>query len=191
MIITEIEVAAAIASLIDKSPLSPSVLNGSSYLRLLDTTHTYASANLSESGKINSVPRTLTDYLIEQFNRSSDRENERRGAYPEVMQIGNIRTALAWAFSDAGDSELGVRLTALAAPHLLELSLLEECHRWCQAALDCGMCDQSHLRSVVATGGGRRAVDRRCEKHSTVPDPVRRYGSPWRADADARPSFQR
>src|SRR5690606_1038594 len=27
------------------------------------------------------------------------------------------------------------RLTALAAPHLLKLSLLEECHRWCQSAL--------------------------------------------------------
>src|SRR5690606_31632795 len=53
----------------------------------------------------------------------------------ELMQVGNLRTALAWAFSEAGEGELGVRLAALAAPHLVELSLLEECHRWCQAAL--------------------------------------------------------
>src|SRR5690606_37603820 len=71
----------------------------------------------------------------EQFNRSSDHENERRAADRDVMQVGNMRTALAWAFSEAGEGGLGVRLAALAVPHFLELSLLGECHRWCQAAL--------------------------------------------------------
>src|SRR5690606_30653575 len=125
-------VATAIASLIDKSLLSPSMLNGSSYLRLLDTTRTYASTKLAESGELNAVSRKLAEYLIEQFNRSSDRENERRAADRDVMQVGNMRTALAWAFSEAGDGELGVRLAALAAPRFLGLSLLEECHRWCE-----------------------------------------------------------
>ena len=134
-VLTEVEVAAAIASLIDKSLLSPSMLNGSSYLRLLDTTRTYASAKLAESGEVNSVSRKLVEYLIAQLNRSNERENERRVADRDVMQVGNMRTALAWAFSEAGEGELGIRLAALAAPLFLGLSLLDECHRWCQAAL--------------------------------------------------------
>lgn len=134
-VLTEVEVAAAIASLIDKSLLSPSMLNGSSYLRLLDTTRAYASAKLADSGEVNAVSRKLAEYLIEQFNQSSDREHERRAADRDVMQVGNMRTALAWAFSEAGDGELGVRLAALAAPLFLRLSLLDECHRWCQTAL--------------------------------------------------------
>lgn len=134
-VLTEAEVEAAIASLIDKSLLSPSMLNGSSYLRLLDTTRTYASEKLAEAGEVNSVSHKLANYLIAQLNRSDERENERRAKVRAVMQVSNIRTALAWAFSEAGEGELGVRLSAFAAPHLLELSLLNECHRWCEAAL--------------------------------------------------------
>lgn len=134
-VLTEAEVVATIESLIDKSLLSSSILNGSSYLRLLDTTRAYASAKLADSGEVNTVSRKLAEYLIEQINRSSNRENERRAADRDALQVGNMRTALAWAFSEAGEGELGVRLAALAAPRLLELSLLDECHRWCQAAL--------------------------------------------------------
>ena len=133
-VLTEAEVAAAIAGLIDKSLLSPSMLNGLSYLRLLDTTRTYASPKLLESGELNAVSRKLAEYVIAQLS-NSHRENDRRVADRDVMQVGNMRTALAWAFSEAGEGELGVRLAALAAPRLLELSLPDECHRWCQAAL--------------------------------------------------------
>jgi len=133
--LTEVEVAAAISSLIGKSLLSPSMLKGSGHLRLLDTTRTYASAKLAESGEVDSVSRQLAEYLIAQFNRPDERKNERRATDLDVVQVGNMRTALAWAFSESGESELGVRLAALAAPHFMRLSLLDECHRWCQAAL--------------------------------------------------------
>src|SRR5690606_31599015 len=96
-VLTEAEVAAAIASLIDKSLLSPSMLNGSSYLRLLDTTRTYSSAKLAESGELNAVSRKLAEHLITQFNRSNERKHERRNTDRELMQVGNLRTALAWA----------------------------------------------------------------------------------------------
>ncbi|MCA8865116.1 MULTISPECIES: ATP-binding protein [unclassified Halomonas] len=134
-VLTEAEVTAVIASLSDKSLLSPSILNGSSYLRLLDTTRTYASAKFAESGEVNDVSRKLAEYLIAQFNRNNERQNGRRAMGRDLIQVGNMRTALSWAFSEAGEGELGVRLAALAAPYLLELSLLDECHRWCQAAL--------------------------------------------------------
>lgn len=133
-VLTELEVTAAITSLIDKSLLSPSTLSGASYLRLLDTTRTYASAKLADSGETNVVLRKLAEYLIEQFDRNNDHENGAQVPDPDVMQVGNIRNALTWAFSERGEGELGVRLAALAAPHLLKLSL-EECYRCCQAAL--------------------------------------------------------
>lgn len=154
-VLTQAQVTAAIASLTDKSLLSPSMLNGSRHLRLLDSTRTYTSAKLAESGELNAVSRKLAEYLIAQLSRSNERESEWQATGRDMMGdyymrpalvwafseagegegICNLRTALAWAFSDAGESELGVRLAALAAPHLLELSLLDECHRWCQAAL--------------------------------------------------------
>lgn len=134
-VLTEVEVAAVIASLVDKSLLSPSMLSGVDYLRLLDTTRMYASGKLAESGEINSVSLELAEYLIAQSNRSDDSENERRVSERDVVQVGNIRTALAWAFSEAGERELGIRLVAVASPVFLGLSFLDECHRWCQAAL--------------------------------------------------------
>ena len=133
--ITDIQVAAATASLVDKSLLSPSIVSGASYLRLLDTTRSYASEKLAESGEANTVSRKLAEYLVEQFTPRSDQKSEYRVADHDLIQIGHVRTALAWAFSPEGEGELGVRLAAFSAPVLLGLSLLEECHRWCQAAL--------------------------------------------------------
>ena len=133
-IITEVDVAAAIASLIDKSLLSPSTSHGSSSVRLLDTTRAYAVAKLAESGEVNTVSRKLAEYLIKQLT-CSDHESEPWVANPDVMQVGNMRTALAWAFAEGGESALGVRLAALVAPIFLRLSLLDECHRWCRIAL--------------------------------------------------------
>ncbi len=40
----------------------------------------------------------------------------------------------AWAFAE-GESALGVQLAALASPFFLEMSLLQECHHWCELAL--------------------------------------------------------
>lgn len=154
-VLTQAQVTAAIASLTDKSLLSPTKLDGSGHLRLLDSTRTYASEKLVESGELNSVSRKLAEYLIAQISRSEERNAERQAtdrylkkdynicpalvwAFSETGEgerVCNIRTALTWAFSETGDDELGVRLAALAAPHFLELSLLSECRRWCQAGL--------------------------------------------------------
>jgi predicted ATPase/DNA-binding winged helix-turn-helix (wHTH) protein len=154
-VLTDDQVATAIASLADKSLLSSSMLNGTRHLRLLDSTRTYALEKLAQSGELNAVSRKLTDYLITQLSRGSDRNSERPPTQPDAIKgntpraelvwalsktgegegVCNVRTALVWAFSEQGDAELGVRLAALAAPHFLEMSLLGECHRWCQVGL--------------------------------------------------------
>src|SRR5690606_8190798 len=148
-VLMECDVATAVASLADKSLLSSSISNGKRYLRLLDSTRTYAWEKLVESGELNAVSRKLAEYFIAQLSRSNERQaaegdiTEGNNLRPALIwsssevgegeRVCNIRTAIEWAFSDAGESELGVRLTALAVPHLLELSLPDECHRWCQS----------------------------------------------------------
>ncbi len=117
-VLTQAQVAAAIASLIDKSLLSPSILNGSGHLRLLDSTRTYASAKLAESGELNAVSRKLAEYLIAQLSRSNERENERQTTDRDVMGGYSMRPALVWAFSETGEGERVCNMrTALACGH--------------------------------------------------------------------------
>ena len=50
-------------------------------------------------------------------------------------QIGNVRSALDWAFSPSGDASIGVALTAAAVPLWCQLSLIEECRSRAEQAL--------------------------------------------------------
>jgi predicted ATPase/DNA-binding winged helix-turn-helix (wHTH) protein len=130
--IDEMGATAAVGSLLDKSLLSSPALHGLSSLRLLETTRAYASKMLAESAEFSAVSRKLAEYLIAQFAREG---NGRVGFADRLtVQVGNIRAALAWAFAEAGDSPMGVRLAALAAPIFLKLCLLAECHHWCSLA---------------------------------------------------------
>src|SRR5690606_15631239 len=153
--ISAAEVAAAVASLIDKSLLSPSTSKGAGHRRRLDSTRTYASAKLAESGEFDAVSRKLAEYCIALLGPSREHKSEWQKRKPDVIAdasvrtehggapseagdaewVCNLRTALVWAFSKAGEVELGVRLAALAAPRFMDQFLLDECFRWCQAGL--------------------------------------------------------
>ena len=52
-----------------------------------------------------------------------------------AQEIDNLRAALDWAFLPAGDTSIGVALTASAFPLWVRLSLLEECRGGAQQAL--------------------------------------------------------
>ena len=52
-----------------------------------------------------------------------------------AAEIGNLRTALDWAFSPDGDGSIGVALTAAAVPLWMRLSLPEECRGRAERAL--------------------------------------------------------
>ncbi len=49
--------------------------------------------------------------------------------------LANVRAAISWCYGDGDDPTLGARLIAYASPLFLELSLLDECFRWCDLAL--------------------------------------------------------
>jgi predicted ATPase len=117
--------------------ISTAELHGSTYYRLLETTRIFAQAKLADRGEGNRVARRHAKFFSD-FLERDQLVQSRFGEHDlsrYVAHIGNVRTALQWAFSNDGDVTLGVELAAWAAPLLVGLSLLEECTRWCQRAL--------------------------------------------------------
>src|ERR1700719_322117 len=135
------DVIDAVVSLVAKSLISTTVINESTYYRMLDTTRAYAATKLAERGEADRIARRHAIFyakLLEhdEIIQSLFGEHDLSGYAPH---IGNVRAALGWALSDRGDVAVGIELVTWAAPLFFGLSLLEECRGWCeraQAALD-------------------------------------------------------
>jgi predicted ATPase len=135
--VDEADVIDAIASLVAKSLISTTVINGSTYYRLLDTTRAYAAAKLAERGEAARIARRHAIFYSrfledDEILQSTFGEHGLSGYAPH---IGNVRAALGWAMSDHGDHAVGIELAAWAAPLFFGLWLLEECRGWCERAL--------------------------------------------------------
>jgi predicted ATPase/DNA-binding winged helix-turn-helix (wHTH) protein len=131
------EIADAVASLVTKSLISTTAIGESTYYRLLDTTQAYAAGKLAELGEADSVAMRHAIYYSnylghDEIVQSAFGEHDLSGYGPH---IGNVRAALAWAFSDRGDVAVGCELATWAAPLFVGLSLLDECRSWCEQAL--------------------------------------------------------
>jgi predicted ATPase/DNA-binding winged helix-turn-helix (wHTH) protein len=145
------EVADAIASLINKSLIWVVLINGAVYHRLLDPTQAYAAEKLAQTAEASTVARQHALYYAQSLSSAagSGRGISSEDAAAARLSMGNIRTALEWSFSAAGETAIGVRLAAAAAPLLFELSLLVECIRWCELGLaalpESGQSSVTHL----------------------------------------------
>jgi hypothetical protein len=51
------------------------------------------------------------------------------------IEVDNLRAALNWAFSAAGDAEIGIELAAASASTWMGMSLLTECREWMRKAI--------------------------------------------------------
>jgi predicted ATPase/DNA-binding winged helix-turn-helix (wHTH) protein len=170
-------VADAVASLVNKSLIRMSENGGSTYHRLLDTTRAYAATKLAETGDAQELSRRHARHYADRFKLDLMRATVFGGrdvsAYAPHM--GNIRAALDWSFSEAGDAQIGVELVAGAAPLFLGFSLLGECEMWCGRGLaalqaaDQGTTRELALQAALAIssmftrGNGdevRRAIER-------------------------------
>src|SRR5271170_6289920 len=133
----EADVTDAVASLVTKSLISTTVINESTYYRLLDTTRVYAAAKLAGRGEGDRIARRHAIFytkLLEhdEIIQSLSNERDLSGYAPH---IGNVRAALGWALSDRGDAAVGIELATWAAPLFIGLSLHRECKGWCKRAL--------------------------------------------------------
>jgi predicted ATPase/DNA-binding winged helix-turn-helix (wHTH) protein len=131
------EVAEAIAGLIDKSLIWVTPIDGVAHYRLLDSTQAFAAEKLAQAADANAIARRHALHYA-QFLLGSVVEGvpitiedvAHAGPY-----LGNIRAALEWSFSSAGDATIGVRLAAATAPLFFPHSLFIECIRWCEQGL--------------------------------------------------------
>ncbi|MBR1120951.1 winged helix-turn-helix domain-containing protein [Bradyrhizobium lablabi] len=121
----------AIASLIDKSLISVNRSERDNIYRLLDTTRTYAAAKLTERGEADAVARRHALHFAERLAAVRAPVRRDRDLTAHARQIGDIRAALEWSFSDTGDASVGVALASGAVPLLLGMSMLRECRHWC------------------------------------------------------------
>lgn len=121
------EAVEAIGSLIDKSLVSVSRDDGSTYHRLLDLTRAYATEKLPPA-ELGTLARRHALYYAGRAPAGGE------GAVL-VSELGDVRAALEWCFAPEGDLATGVRLAAAVAPVLLAAPLLVECRHWCEKAL--------------------------------------------------------
>jgi predicted ATPase/DNA-binding winged helix-turn-helix (wHTH) protein len=136
--IDENEIVAVVASLVSKSLLAVDSSDATARFRLLDTTRAYAIEKLAGCGEADQMAqRHATYYLqvLERANAISATPVEAKGPFAAAMHLGNIRSALEWAFSERGDNAVATALAAASIGLFLEMSLLTECRRWTEQAI--------------------------------------------------------
>src|ERR1700722_3337183 len=135
--VDDADVIDAVVSLVAKSLISTTVINESTYYRMLDTTRAYAAAKLAERGEADRIARCHAIF----YSRFLEHDEIIQSLFGEhdlsgyALHISNVRAALGWALSDHGDAAVGIELATWAAPMFFGLSLLEECKGWCKRAL--------------------------------------------------------
>ena len=132
------DAAVAIDSLVAKSLIFTSTIDGLIWYRLADTTRSYALKKLEENGERDRLARRHAEFYCDLFQRAE----AELGARPisewltqHRPRLDNLRSALDWAFSPEGDASIGMTLTAAAVPLWMHLSLLDECRRRLEKAL--------------------------------------------------------
>jgi predicted ATPase/DNA-binding winged helix-turn-helix (wHTH) protein len=152
------EVADAISSLMNKSLIWVVPIDGVAHHRLLDPTRAYAAEKLAHTSEPNAAARQHARYFAQRLSSCAGqgvaiRTEDVAFAAP---YLGNIRAALEWSFSGAGEAATGVTLAAAAAPLFYDLSLFVECLRWCERGLaampqgDQGSATHLTLQSFLA-----------------------------------------
>jgi len=131
------DVVDAFASLVAKSLVSTIVTSKSTSYRLLETTRAYAAAKLAKSGQADRIARRHAQFYSKFLENDETIQSlfREHGLSEYATHIGNVRTALEWAFSERGDATLGIELATWAVPLFIGLSLLDECREWSQRAL--------------------------------------------------------
>jgi predicted ATPase/DNA-binding winged helix-turn-helix (wHTH) protein len=131
-------VADSIANLVTKSLIALDPTPGAARWTLLETIRAYALEKLAESHESDDAQRRHAAFFRDLFapqaqgagSSLSDEDLARC-----VREIDNVRAAIDWSFSPAGDLAIGIDLTAAYAPVWQHLSLMSECRERCEHAL--------------------------------------------------------
>ncbi|HEY0463916.1 MAG TPA: winged helix-turn-helix domain-containing protein, partial [Polyangiaceae bacterium] len=102
------QVREAVGNLVDKSLVAVGGDSDETHLRLLETTKAYAAARLARLPGGDRFARRHALYYAQQLRKHS--EGRLGGERPRVLEIGNIRTAIEWAFSAGHDPTLATTM---------------------------------------------------------------------------------
>ncbi len=128
--VTAADVVDGVATLVGRSLVSTDLGGGGPSYRLLETTRAYALEKLRESGELEQFSRRHAEYyrtLCDQLDLEGDRRPIGDWLATYRHDLDNVRLALDWAFSPAGDPAIGVAVTVAAVPLWTHLSLMKEC----------------------------------------------------------------
>jgi len=151
-------VFAAIDSLVAKSMVATRPIGAMMRYRLLDMTRAYAldlSISAAERAELEVRHATYYRRWLEQFGSDWPTLSTGIERSPHFAALNNVRDALERCFGEGGNVEIGVSLTAAAAPVFLAMSLLPECHRWSERAILAlsnaarGGLDEMHLQAAL------------------------------------------
>ncbi|ACC74783.1 winged helix-turn-helix domain-containing protein [Paraburkholderia phymatum] len=157
----ELDVVAAMASLVEKSLVVASTEPGHAAFRLLETTRMYALQKLDDNGERRMVALSHARYLsalIDGGLAGKTAGESWRTRMPVLLD--EVRAALAWVLSDDGDEALRETLSVKAVFLFHELSLIDECCVWARRALvafpatrDCAHASpRARVRLLAALG---------------------------------------
>ena len=180
--IDQASVFAAIDSLVAKSMIATDSAGATMRYRLLDTTRAYAQEIDSDAAARSELAARHAACFLRWLEETEHHWPIPASAVQRSLHLAglaNVRAALEWSFGPTGDGAIGVRLAAAAAPVLLKMSLLMECHRWSEraiAALDeasVGGGQEMQLQaalgvSLMFTQGGRDAARMALERSSAI-----------------------
>ena len=103
-------------------------------LRLLDTTHAFASQRLAESDEEDFWRRRHALYFTDLSKQGASADGSGKSRTLGI-EVGNFRAALNWAFSVKGDAKVGIELAAASASIWMAMALLTECREWMTRAI--------------------------------------------------------
>lgn len=103
--------------------------------RLLETTRAYALEKLAAAELVGQTARRHAEFLRQLILPSGDSSATSDDFSRLAQEIGNVHAALDWAFSPAGNSALGIALTAGFVPVWMQLLSFVECSTRIEHAL--------------------------------------------------------
>jgi predicted ATPase/DNA-binding winged helix-turn-helix (wHTH) protein len=133
-VVDEAKVSDCLWELRSKSMIA--VYQQDSRLRLLDTTRAFAAERLAEGREQGFFRRRHALYFSDLFRQGAAMDVS---GWPRTLgvEVDNLRAALNWAFSSAGDAKIGVDLAAASASTWMGMALLTECREWMAKAINC------------------------------------------------------
>ena len=132
------DAVAAMASLVSKSMVTTARTGEVVQYRLLEVTRIYASEKLAVGGSRPAATRRHAELHLELLQAAPanwELEAGRAWLRAYAGRIDDIRAALDWCFSDAGDLTIGLGLMVASARFWFQLSLTLECRSRIEAAL--------------------------------------------------------